>query len=61
MPTWMQGSAVVIMRTFNGWAVGPSLEAKASECVSFETWDAAIYYLAANFATAKPTDVKVRA
>lgn len=49
MPTWLNQKEIVLIKTFNGWAVGPSLGADARECVAFETWDAATYWLNANW------------
>lgn len=50
MPTWLQNNAVAIIRTHNGFAIGPALTSPASECVTFETWAALAYYLETNFA-----------
>jgi len=49
IPTFMGGQFVVIIRTMNGFAIGPSADARADQCVAFETWDALTYYLSANF------------
>ncbi len=49
IPTWMSGDAIVITRTFNGYAVVQSPADSASQSVSFETWGALAYYLEANF------------
>jgi hypothetical protein len=51
IPTFLSGQAVVIIRTPNGYALGPRLDCMACECVVFETWDALTYYLGANFVT----------
>lgn len=50
IPTWMSGTAVTIVKTFNGFAIVESPANPASESVVFETWDACAYYLGANFA-----------
>lgn len=50
MPTWLQNKELVIIKTFNGWAVGADKDADANQCVAFETWDALTYWLTANWA-----------
>ncbi|HVI55476.1 MAG TPA: hypothetical protein VM621_10545 [Luteibacter sp.] len=52
IPTWLAGSAITIVKTFNGYAIVQSPASAASESVAFETWAALAYYLNANFATA---------
>lgn len=53
MPSWLNTNAIAIIRTHNGWALGPSLTSTAAECVAFETWEALSAYLALNFAGPK--------
>lgn len=51
VPTFLQNKEVVITKTINGgFALSESKDVPVEMCVVFETWDAAVYYLAANFA-----------
>lgn len=49
MPTWLSNKEIVIIKTFNGWAVGSDKGADARDCVAFETWDALVYWLNAHW------------
>lgn len=51
IPTFMGSGEVVITRTQNGgFALSANKNDPAEMCVVFETWDACVYYLGANFA-----------
>ena len=51
MTIFLQGKEVVITKTMNGgFGVSENKDAPIETCVAFETWDAMVYYLAANFA-----------
>lgn len=52
MPTWLQNNAIVIIKTHNGWAVAESKNSPIEQCVAFETWDALVYWLNANWVSA---------
>lgn len=50
IPTFLQGKEIVITKTMNGgYGVSENKDAPIEQCVVFETWDAAIFYLLANF------------
>ena len=51
-PTWLANRSVAVIKTANGYAIGPQLDAKVTECVTFETFGALIYYLEQRFAGA---------
>lgn len=50
VPAWLQNNTVVVLETANGYAIAPTTDAKATECVVFETFAALTYYLDVNFA-----------
>jgi len=50
MPTWLSGKSIAIIKTQNGWAIGPDAKTPIEQCVVFETWDALVAYMSANFA-----------
>ncbi|WP_372483772.1 hypothetical protein AB9H29_12030 [Stenotrophomonas sepilia] len=54
MPTWLTQKEIVIIKTFNGWAVGSDKGADARDCVAFETWDALVYWLNAHWVAPVP-------
>ncbi|MCX2894345.1 hypothetical protein ORG27_12235 [Stenotrophomonas lactitubi] len=54
MPTWLNQKEIVIIKTFNGWAVGAEKGADARDCVAFETWAALVYWLDTNWANPAP-------
>ena len=49
MPTWIINPHVTLIRTHNGWAVAPDPQTPIEQCVTFETWDALVYWLAGSF------------
>lgn len=50
IPTFLSNQAVVIKRTPNGYTISESMTSPAEQCPVFETWDACVAYLGANFA-----------
>lgn len=51
IPTFMSGQEVVLTKTANGgFALSQNKDDAVETCVVFETWDACVYYLGANFA-----------
>lgn len=54
IPSWLANPGVCIVRTQNGFAIAPQLEARITECVVFETFAALTYYLDTQFVNAAP-------
>jgi hypothetical protein len=52
VPTFLDNKSVVVVKTQNGYAIAPDKDSRIEECVSFDTWADAQYYLATNFAHA---------
>lgn len=51
MPVWLSNKQLVITKTQNGWAVGSDKGSFPEQCVVFETWDAMVYWVNANWAS----------
>lgn len=49
LPSFLQGNAVVVTRTMNGWAVTANKGDPVETAAAFDTWADMVYWLAVNF------------
>lgn len=56
-PTWITGTNVTIVKTFNGFAVVQSTSDPATQSLVFANWDDLNYYLAGHFAPNAATTI----